>query len=329
LHTNLVLQTPVYDPLLCQTALPYRAVFYPLGYPVAVTTNYKPVIQAGEHLWGREISLWDKPAVELRLAVGGAGLQPDERPRPQMPRAQGHLLSIVHDAANFAVCNLEAGFGFGWFTPAVATDPAYFRYHFLEPLAYMTLESLYLTQIHGACIALRGQGVLLCGDTHAGKTTLSYACARRGWTYVADDASHLVRESRDRVIVGRPYQIRLRVDARALFPELGEYEPVERPNGKPSLELDTAGLGLTQARQVAARYIVFLNRDTDLQRLSRYSRNDAYDRLSQVICFGTEAVQEEQRQTLRDLLTLPLYQIDYRDLDWAEGCLRSLVENGA
>ncbi len=327
MHTDLVLQTPVYDPLLCHTELPCRTVFYPLGYAVAVTTNSERILQAGEDLWGQETRIWDTPPLEFRLAVGGAGLQPAHRPPPPLPRAQGHLLSIVHDAANFAVCDLKAGFGFGWFEPGVA-DPAYFRYHFLEPLAYMALESLYLTQIHAACIALRNQGVLLCGDTHAGKTTLSYACARRGWTYVADDASHLVRDSHDRVIVGRPSQIRLRADAPSLFPELSGYEPVERPNGKPSLELDTAGLGLTKARQVPARYIVFLNRDTDTQRLNRYSKTDAYERLSQVICFGAEAVQEEQRQSLRELLALPLYQMHYRDLDWAEQCLRSLVENG-
>ncbi len=47
-----------------------------------------------------------------------------------------------------------------------------------------------------------------------------------------------------------------------------------------------------------------------------------------MICFGAEAVQEEQRQSLRELLALPLYQMHYRDLDWAEQCLRSLVENG-
>jgi hypothetical protein len=32
----------------------------------------------------------------------------------------------------------------------------------------------------------RGEcGVLLCGGTHAGKSTLSYACAQRGWNYVS------------------------------------------------------------------------------------------------------------------------------------------------
>src|SRR5215469_16829668 len=106
--------------MLCHTPLPYRAVFYPLGYAVAVTTNCKPVVQAGQELWGDETRLWDKPAVELRLVVSNARPHPGERPTPQLPRAQGHLLSIVHDAANFALCDLQAGFGFGWFTPEVA-----------------------------------------------------------------------------------------------------------------------------------------------------------------------------------------------------------------
>ena len=52
--------------------------------------------------------------VRLRLAVEDAntGTALDTH----MPRARGHLLSIIHSADNFVVCDLANGFGFGWLT---------------------------------------------------------------------------------------------------------------------------------------------------------------------------------------------------------------------
>ncbi len=62
--------------------------------------------------------------------------------------------------------------------------------------------------------------VMLCGDSGAGKTTLSYACARAGWTYICDDASYLLNSGTDRTVMGTCNQVRFRPPAVELFPEL-------------------------------------------------------------------------------------------------------------
>ena len=315
------------DPLLYQTPLPYRRTFYPKGFAATISTNCETVISAAECVWGRFKKTRNEPPVELRLAVTESvtGIKPPVR----MPHGQGNLVSFIHDAENFAVCDLRAGFGFGWLTTAVTCDESYLRYHFIENCVYILLEARYLTTAHAACVALDGKGVLLAGNAAAGKSTLAYACAKRGWTFISDDASHLIRESVGRVIVGNPYQIRFRPHAMALFPELAGNVPFERPTGKPSIEVDTSTLNIAIAAQTRADYLIFLNRTPAApQHLARYDKDEAFARLSHVACYGDESLCDEMRESLHRLLAAPVYEMQYHDLDWAERRLRALVENG-
>ena len=136
------------DLLLYRTPFPYRRTFYPLGFAATIATNYETVIAAAESAWGNFKRISDEPAVEFRLAVSES--QTGERPQPQMPRGQGHLISFVHDQENYAITDLRAGFSYGWITPAVAREATYVRYHFIENCVYIMLQSMYLTPAHAA-----------------------------------------------------------------------------------------------------------------------------------------------------------------------------------
>ena len=314
------------DPLRYHTPLPYRRTFYPLGFGATIATNCETVIAAAESIWGKFRKMRNEPPVELRLAVSES--RTGEKPAPRMPRGQGHLISFIHDADNFVVCDLRAGYAFGWITTPVASEETYVRYYFVESCIYLMLDALYLTTVHAACIDLHGKGILLSGDCGAGKSTLSYQCAKRGWAFVSDDASHIIRASDGRVVVGNPYQVRFRPHAMTVFPELTGNVPFERPNGKPSIELDTASLNLAIKEQTHADYLIFLKRNPAApQQLRSYDKEEAFVRLSQVICFGDESLREELRAGFHRLLTVPVYEMQYYDLDWAEQRLRSLVEN--
>ncbi len=94
------------------------------------------------------------------------------------------------------------------------------------------IEARHFCPIHAACIALNGRAVLLCGNSGAGKTSLAYACAKKGWTYLSGDATYIVRNRPDRTVAGRPFSIRFRAEARELFPELSEFAPRGAPEGK-------------------------------------------------------------------------------------------------
>ena len=182
--TECIVVTP--DPLLYQTPLPYRRTFYPMGFSATIATNCETIIAAAESAWNKFRQVRNERPVEIRLAVSESATS--EKPPVRLPRGQGHLVSFLHDAENFAVCDLRTGFGFGWLTPAVANDENYVRYHFVENCVYILLESMYLTTAHAACVASHEKGVLLSGECGSGKSSLAYQCAKSGWTFVGDDA---------------------------------------------------------------------------------------------------------------------------------------------
>ncbi len=246
---------------------------------------------------------------------------------PSMPVGQGHLISMVHGPDNYAVCDLAASFAFARLTQDVAADRAYVRYHFLDPAVYLMIEARQFCPVHASCISFNGRALLLCGESGAGKTSLAYACARSGWTFLSGDATYIVRDQPEHIVTGRPFSIRFRAEARDLFPELRAYIPEQRPNGKLDLELDTSELGLTVANQSKACCVVFLNRRRShaSASITSFDRDEAILRLTQAICYGDQRIRAAQTAALRDFMELPVVELTYSDFTGAEKALRVLA----
>lgn len=313
------------DPLLCDFEMSLRAVFHPMGFSVDLTTNSAEVLVCAEESWGLFRQVFDHPAIQLRIGIreGVSGKVP---PIP-VCRSQQNLVALVADFSNFSVYDLTRGFGFSWLTQAAVADHAYFRYHFLEAMTLTILMARYLTPVHAACVALAGRGVLLCGNSGAGKSSLAYACARRGWTYISDDSSSIVRTGSDRMVVGNPHYIRLRPSAARLFPELGRHPLTRRINGETAIELATRTLGtIATAPKSAVDRVVFLNRQaTGPASVSRFSPERALQQFEDVICYGEESVRDAQRQSLRKVLDQGVFQLSYSDLDSATDRLEGIL----
>lgn len=307
--------------------LPLKSRYYPMGFPLDLTTNSEDILAAADRIWAQFRAGSRRQAVNLRVVVEDY----DSRvpPLPSMPRGQKHLVSIVQGPDNFAVCDLACSFTFACLTQDVARNRPYVQYHFLEPAGYLMIDAAHLSPLHASCVALDGCAVLLCGDSGAGKTSLAYACARKGWTYLSDDATHIVRGRADRTVVGRPFRIRFRESARLLFPELSRFAPERRPNGKLDIEADTSALGMTIALESNATHLVFLNRQKESAhpRVEPFARGEAARRLGSFTCYGDERVRAEQRRALTEFLHLPIVELTYNDLDAAESALRALIES--
>jgi hypothetical protein len=312
-----------YDPLQSETLLPLQTEYFPLGYRLRIASNSELVHLVAGRIWSHYPRLSDEPAVRLNIAVttDHAGLPP---PAPLF-RAREHLFSIVADRYNFATADLRLGTGFASFAENISGE--YLRYQFLEPLAYVLIAARYLTFTHAACVALEGRGVLLAGESGAGKTCLAFACARKGWTFLSGDATAIVRGRTDHRVLGRPFEIRFRETARQLFPELEGFPRVIRPNGKDDIEIDPRDLGLKSAIEGTASHVVVLERSPrPIAAVAEALPKDAALRhLEQAICFGDESSRAEQIGSLRELLALPLHRLRFSDLNSAERVLRSLV----
>ena len=246
------------DPVLSAFELPLRQTFYPYGFPLELETNSAEVIAAAAEGWGAFHQAFDQAPVRFCLGVTeGSG---DAVPPESVVRSREHMMSIVSDPENFVICDFNRGFAFGWVTENTAADHPLLRYRFLTAGGSTLIHQRAFSVLHGALVVRHGIGVMLAGNSMAGKSTLAYACARQGWTYVSDDAAFLVLGRHDRYVVGDPYSIRFRPDAPELFPELADHLMTIRPNGKVAIEVLTRDLPLETAAGCNVEHVVYLNR---------------------------------------------------------------------
>jgi hypothetical protein len=325
---------PLHDPLLAFVPMPFGECYFPCGFPVRLWSNVRSVQDAAKQSWGTCRPRFEEPPIEVRYLIckGPRRLSPNP-----VFRAQSHLLSMIADEHNYACCDLERGFGAAWLTQATVDNTDFFRYTFLEGLIYCLLEALYLTPIHAACVVRDGHGVLLAADSGMGKSSLAYACARRGWTYVSDDATSLVRRGAGRTVIGNPTLFRFRPSAMDLFPELQSKTPLDPHRakfrkGKPTLEVRTDALnGIQTAEQAAVDHLVFLRRDLQIGesvRLAPVSRDAAMSRLLPNIWPAELTVHQQRSATIERLLDANLAELTYCSFDPAIDALEKCVFQG-
>jgi len=313
------------DPLLHSFPLPLRETFFALGFPLEIATNDARVLDAARGSFGDFRKRIDAGPIRIYL-----GVQPGENGIPPVTtfRARNHLLSIVCDAGNFAICDLDAGFAYGWVSSAVAGNSDWLRHRFLDTLVFSCLAQTRVTPVHAACVSRNGRGLLLCAPSGTGKTTLAYACARQGWTYLGDDAVYLLRDSPEPVILGKPHSLRFVDSAVSLFPELRGYPTVRDPNGELRIELHTPELpDFAIAEQCLAHRVVFLDRTAGGSAdLSALAREEALRRLLADLPRFQERVFDEHRRSLETLVETEAYLLTYSDCSSAFPLLDSLLE---
>jgi hypothetical protein len=315
------------DPLLRNLDLSYFGLFYPYGFPLKVTSNSSTVIEALRKSFGRFQRASDAPPIEFEVTVEG-----DETgPMPGQPlfRTRRHLLTLAYDSEHFGTCDFEAGYAHLRISPRALRDLPALRYFFLDAMALSLICERHLVPVHAACIALNGSGALLCGRSTAGKSSLAYACARRGFTYVCDDGSFLVRSASDRTVTGNCHSIRFRPSAAELFPELQDIPAIRRANGKMAIEVPVRTLGLDRlSERCRVDHIVFLNRQpAGPARLQPSSTERARTEFVGVLAYGRDASITDQQAALERLLDVEILELTYSDPDSAADALEALLLN--
>ena len=317
------------DPLLTgRELLQLRARFFPLGFPLELATNSPEVLEAARKSWQFFPRLFDVSPIEVELGVENTLSGP--MPNPPIFRSRGHLMSIISDAQNFSHCDFSRGFAYGWITKRVASQPDFFRYNFLEPAALVLLGQRYLAPIHAALVTRNGRGIMLCGDSFAGKSTLAYACARTGWSFVADDAVYLVREDPTCFGIGNPYSIRFRESAKSLFHELSAWQVTTRPNGKVGFEICTKNLAIKTALGSKIDHVIFLDRrPMGPALLSSFPKTDALHVWKQFVNHGEDQTRAEQMGSYERLLEAHIWALTYSSLNAAISRLNHLADSGS
>lgn len=312
------------DSLLSDMELPYQREFYPLGYAVEITTNDVEVLDIADECFRHASLLHSGPRIRASIGVTGGGS--GECPREPTRREYNHLFSLVADADNQALLDLNACTSFAWVTQAAVSNRLYFRYNFLEKMVYLLLGSTVVTDLHAACVGRDGRGTLLCGDSGAGKSTLAYGCARAGWTYTSDDTSYLINDSAVPRVIGHAYRVRFRPEARALFPELTGHQVTPRMEGKPSIEVAVSELPVVNtAVEMEIGSIIYLKRyPSAVGRLVRLPEGTATQRMRDEL-YSAGEVRARHEKILERFIAVPSYELHYSNLDDAIHQLETLA----
>lgn len=303
------------DALLSGMELPLHRTFYPLGFAVEIMTNDPDVLVVANESFGHRRLCRGSTALQIRIGIseGDSAKCPPEPTR----REYNHLYSLVADGENQALLDLRTCTNFVWLKRAALNDRLYFRYNFLEKVVYLLLGASVVTDIHAACISKNAKGILLCGNSGAGKTTLAYACARAGWTYTSDDTCYLINDSEIPRVVGHSHRVRFRPEAKTIFPELENRNIAPRMEGKPSIEVqfsDLPDLHISTAPETEVHAIVYLNRYASATgKLTALPAGTATLRICQEL-FSAGEIREKHEARLQILSGVPTYELHYREL---------------
>jgi hypothetical protein len=310
--------------------LSYSETFYPLGFPTDLRTNSTEIFALARDLWrGFEKRFDTEPIrVDVHIVDVPEGA-PTECPPMPVIRIMHPLLVNIADPDNYSIADLERCTTQITLSRSTERHRSYLDYFFLGCAPYCHIASRYTTPIHAGCVAFNGRGMLLCGESGAGKSSLSYACAQAGWTYITDDASYLLNEGQERLITGNCHQVRFRPSAAVLFPEVEGLDITPRAAGKPSIELPTASMpGMICSPTARADFVVFLNRRRGhATEIVPYSKEAARDFMRKVL-FGPEKSRAVQHAALERLLKVEVLELRYSDLDRAVHRMETLAREG-
>jgi hypothetical protein len=303
-----------------------KKIYYPFGFPAEVRTNSAEVLELVGELWGKFEKQHDTEPIRSDVYVVEGGST--ECPPHPVYRLILPLMISVADGDNYSLVDLERRRTKISISRATLRHRLYLKYFLLGTPA-CCISTGFTTPIHAGCVALDTRGVLLCGDSGAGKSSLSYACARSGWTYISDDATLLLNGGAHRMVTGDCHQVRLRPTAAGLFPEVNGLEITPRAAGKPSIEMPTASLPhIVCAQTTQVDFMVFLNRHAGGSPELVPYRKDVARHFMQQVLFGSPESLAVQYQAIERLLTVDVFELRYTDLKWAVNRLQMLVQEG-
>lgn len=192
-----------------------------------------------------------------------------DQAEPPLPRMHGGagLFGAVIDGANFAFAAPAARSACVSISRGLLAAHRYnARYELLE-FAVFTLASRAqnLAPLHAGCVGWQGRGVLLIGDSGAGKTTLTLQALLEGMEFLTEDASFVDPASLK--VTGVANYVHPRFDAlRFVEPEARRAQMqaapvIRRRSGVEKFEVDLRGGSgaVLAATPLALQAIVFLS----------------------------------------------------------------------
>jgi hypothetical protein len=202
--------------------------------------------------------------IRLQLTGGTRGSAPTEPPAPHY-HGGANLLTAVMDADNCAVLCPGQRSGLVAISRSVLRhSPRLVRYELLEFAVYaLAHRGPGLVSLHGACVGYDGRGVLLIGESGAGKSVVSLHGALRGLDFLTEDSTFVHAATMQ--ATGISSFLHLRPDALrwlhddALGRRIRRSPSIRRRSGVEKLEVDMRRVRAPARRPVTLAGLVLMS----------------------------------------------------------------------
>jgi len=172
-------------------------------------------------------------------------------PRINMLSGAGLLCGSTSDS-DFAVVAPGERSALVTLSPRLLRFPYHARYELIE-FAVFTLAARAqgLVPLHAACVGQNGRGLLLMGDSGAGKSTTSLHCLLQGLEFVTEDSAFVTADTL--LATGVPNFLHVRRDVLRFVPEesvpmIRRSPLIRRRSGVQKFEIDVRETGFRLAR---------------------------------------------------------------------------------
>ncbi|HYK91824.1 MAG TPA: hypothetical protein VE398_23870 [Acidobacteriota bacterium] len=231
------------DPLGRATQADLAEDFAPLGIRLRFETNSPRMLEYCRDAFGRNgfPGLRSQiPQFVIRLLVDPSFTEVPPWPEPVF-RGQEAFFYVCVGSQNTALADLRRRYAFGFISPGMAEDADVVRRAFIECLTYTMAThgpGATRTYVHASGVVKGNAGLIFSGPRESGKTTLAYACARRGFQILADDVVYLDEQADGLTAWGLPRRLRFLPDCDRLFPELRRVAGERESSQRDAIEID-------------------------------------------------------------------------------------------
>jgi hypothetical protein len=248
---------------LSQENLPLGAHFFVAGSIWELKSNSQEILRAMRETFDQVDGGPGQPDLYVRFHVDFGVEDAPLWAEPHF-RALDHLYYATYGPSDSMLVDQLGRRVIGSFSPAVASDLSYWKQTLLPILLGIASASIGVTPVHCACVVKSGSGLLLAGESGAGKSTSALSLSLSGFSYLSDDCTYLSRSSAGMQAWGLPTPVKLLPDAVSHFPELVSRKPVRSLNGELAFTVDpTEMFNVRRCLSCEPRWLVFLERKED------------------------------------------------------------------
>ena len=256
-----------------------------------------------------------------------------DAPRIAMLSGGGLLCASASDS-DFAVVSAAQRAALVVLSPRLLRFPYHARYELIEFVVYtLAARAQGLVPLHAACVGARGRGVLLMGESGAGKTTAALHCLLQGLEFVSEDSVFVTPDSL--LATGLANFLHVRTDSlrplpRATAAAIRRSPVIRRRSGVRKFEIDlrTADFRLAAAPlQIVALVFVCAETARDGALLRALRPGEALERL--LASQGYAASQPQWRRFRKSVGAIPALELRRgRHPAEAAAVLQSLLQGG-